>query len=144
LLGRLLLRVTVIIAYAAGLNAAFFVPLYQLRAQPVQPGAPIATGEAKKVSDGSKPSVEYGTPLGHGADNAVDLNKALQNLVQNQGVGQSSAGRPTRPHPGSAQATTSDFAPAGAKDLGVVDPATGKLTFDVPIASVGGNTTPAF
>jgi hypothetical protein len=40
--------------------------------------------------------------------------------------------------------TNSDYAPAGAVDIGQVDPGTGKLSFSGPIASVGGATTPAF
>ena len=39
---------------------------------------------------------------------------------------------------------TPDFAPPGAGSSGNVDPATGKLTFGVPVAGIGGGTTPTF
>src|SRR5687768_9892409 len=47
-------------------------------------------------------------------------------------------------NPSSVKETSSDYAPAGAVDLGQVDPGTGKLSFSGPIASIGGGTTPAF
>ena len=53
-------------------------------------------------------------------------------------------GQPIANSLASLAADTPDFAPPGAGSTGNVDPATGKLTFGVPLAGIGGGTTPSF
>jgi hypothetical protein len=137
ILSSFVLRFAVALSYAVGFNSMLFLPLYQARAQSP---APIHIDTGKQASplttEGiTSPARQAGSP----ALESILRKNAQIAAASGSPVVQQNAGTSSN-----AEDTNSDYAPAGAVDIGQVDPGTGKLTFNGPIASIGGGTTPAF
>src|SRR5687767_12789742 len=79
-LRQLLVRVFVIVAYAAGFNAAVFLPIQQVRAQSVS-SAPSAASDFQQEAGERDLSQQVTSPANIGASKE-DLSKALQQFAQ--------------------------------------------------------------